>query len=245
MRVERGPILKFYCRAKRKGKTAFWKIAFLLSSLLPRKYSDNNFGQLPPFHPPGGRIRGAVKIRELLSERITWWTFRIFFIFFLLGKGEGGVRGVGTGGVVGFLLKMPGEGGFSRRGRGLRGWEGVCGKLGNWGGGGRAKYFFSGPKCPPRLLSFRRNLVRTALASPWRDLPEAPLDLCLYLLGREACGDRTLRSCLQKAPATARSNYAQRCSHWDAVCLVQTPFRGKNRKNIGFGLPRKKGKNWL
>ena len=23
----------------------------------PRKYSDNNFGQLPPFHPPGGRTR--------------------------------------------------------------------------------------------------------------------------------------------------------------------------------------------
>ena len=36
----------------------------------------------------------------------------------------------------------------------------------------------------------------------------------------------------------------------DPVCLVQTPFRasspkwGKNRKTVGFGLPRKIGKNW-
>ena len=27
------------------------------------------------------------------------------------------------------------------------------------------------------------------------------------MLGREPCGDRILRSCLQKAPATARSNH--------------------------------------
>ena len=39
-------------------KTAFGKVAFLLSSLFPRKYSDNNFGQLPRSHPPGGRTRG-------------------------------------------------------------------------------------------------------------------------------------------------------------------------------------------
>ena len=31
-----------------------------------------------------------------------------------------------------------------------RGREGVCGELGNFGGG-RAKIFFSGPKCPPSL----------------------------------------------------------------------------------------------
>ena len=48
------------------GKTTFWKIAFLLSSLSPRKYSDNKFGQLPPLPPS----RGAVRIQELLSERI-------------------------------------------------------------------------------------------------------------------------------------------------------------------------------
>ena len=57
-RVNRGPTLKFYCRPESTGKTAFWKVAFLLSSLFPRKDSDNNFGQLPPFHPAGGRTRG-------------------------------------------------------------------------------------------------------------------------------------------------------------------------------------------
>ena len=39
-------------------------------------------------------------------------------------------------------MKIPGGGGGSRRGRGR---EGVCGELGNLGGGG-AKYFFGGPE---------------------------------------------------------------------------------------------------
>ena len=60
-----------------------------------------------------------------------WWTFRIFFIFFLLGGGEGGVRGAGKGRGCDFLLKIPGRvvlwGGC---GRGGRGWEGVCGEFG-------------------------------------------------------------------------------------------------------------------
>ena len=55
-------------------KTAFWKVAFLLSSLFPRKYSDTNFGQSPPFDPPGGRTRGPQESenycrREFLSFR--------------------------------------------------------------------------------------------------------------------------------------------------------------------------------
>ena len=46
------------------------------------------------------------------------------------------------------LLKIPGgEGGSRRRGGGRpRGREGVCREF---GGGGGAKYFFSGPKFPP------------------------------------------------------------------------------------------------
>ena len=50
-RVNKGPTLKFYCRPnliKHRKKTAFWKVAFLLSSLFPRKCSDSIFGQLPP-----------------------------------------------------------------------------------------------------------------------------------------------------------------------------------------------------
>ena len=69
--VNRGPTLKFYCRPKAQEETAFWKVAFLLSSLFfPRKYSDNNFGQLPPLPPSSRSDGGAVRIRELLSERI-------------------------------------------------------------------------------------------------------------------------------------------------------------------------------
>ena len=65
----------------------------------------------------------------------------IFYVF-LLGEGEGGVRGAGQGGGG----EIPGRMGFSRTGgaRASRGREGVCGGLGN--SGGAAKYFFPGPK---------------------------------------------------------------------------------------------------
>ena len=67
-RVNSGPTLKFDCWPKGTGKTAFWKVAFLLSSLLPRKYSDNNFGQLPPFHPPGVRLGCRKNPRIIIGE---------------------------------------------------------------------------------------------------------------------------------------------------------------------------------
>ena len=62
------------------------------------------------------------------------------FYFFLVGEGEGGVRGAGGGGDD-FLLKIPGGGG-GVPGVG-RGREGVCGKSGNLERGG-AKYFLGG-----------------------------------------------------------------------------------------------------
>ena len=74
-----------------------------------------------------------------------------YFLFFLLWEGEGGVRGAGRQGGSVFLLKIPGGGGSPEDGRGPRGREGVCSELGNFRGGGGAKYFFSVPKCPPRL----------------------------------------------------------------------------------------------
>ena len=67
-----------------------------------------------------------------------------YFYFFARGRGrrspsrwEGG----------GFLLKIPGRGGSPGRGA-----EGPGGSFRQifWGG---AKYFFSGPKCPPRIFS--------------------------------------------------------------------------------------------
>ena len=45
------------------------------------------------------------------------------------------------------------------------------------------------------------------------------------MLGREPCGDRILRSCLQKAPATARSNY-------DLAVNNQNTVRGRVRAKI-------------
>ena len=51
----------------------------------------------------------------------------------ILGKGEGGVWSAGRwGGGFAFLSKIPARGGVSE---GPRGWEGVCGELGCWGGG--------------------------------------------------------------------------------------------------------------
>ena len=54
------------------------------------------------------------------------------FFFFLLGDGEGGVRGAGGGRGIGFLLKSPGGGGSP--GRGLGGCLQRIGEL--LGGGG-------------------------------------------------------------------------------------------------------------
>ena len=52
-------------------------------------------------------------------NRNTKWTFRIFFIFFLLGEGEGGARGARRGGGDWiFLLKIPAGGGGFQEGRG-------------------------------------------------------------------------------------------------------------------------------
>ena len=56
------------------------------------------------------------------------------FYFFCSGRGKGESEATGGGGVD-FLLKVP-QGGGSPGGGGPRGREGVCGKLGNSGGGG-------------------------------------------------------------------------------------------------------------
>ena len=72
--------------------------------------------------------------------KFTWRTFQIFIIFFAARwRGKGESEAPGGGGSV-FIENPTGEGGFSRRGRGR---EGVCGELGNLGGGG---FFFCGPE---------------------------------------------------------------------------------------------------
>ena len=63
------------------------------------------------------------------------------FYFFLLGEGEGGVRGAGRGGGVGFLLRVPGGGAF--QGEGAKGPGGCLRRIGELGGGG-LNIFFGG-----------------------------------------------------------------------------------------------------
>ena len=72
-------------------------------------------------------------LKNLQKNSASWRTFRIFFIFFLLGEGEPGVRGLREGGGR-FFIENPRKGGVSRRGS--RGREGVCGELGILGRGG-------------------------------------------------------------------------------------------------------------
>ena len=73
------------------------------------------------------------------AERGYFWTFRIFFIFFCSGRGSPRRQDVGGG--IGFLLKIPGGGGVSRRGRGRR--VSVANR-GILGGGGGLNIFFRG-----------------------------------------------------------------------------------------------------
>ena len=70
------------------------------------------------------------------------------FYFFRSARGKGEFEAPGRG-VGSVFFENPRRGGFCE-GKGPRGWEGVCGELGNFGVGGGAKYFFSGSKRPPR-----------------------------------------------------------------------------------------------
>ena len=82
--------------------------------------------------------------RRSRRKSCTWWTFRIFFIFFCSGRGKGESEAPGEGGGR-FLVKIPG-GGVSRTG-GAEGPGGRPQRIGEFWRGG-VKYFFSGPKCP-------------------------------------------------------------------------------------------------
>ena len=59
--------------------------------------------------------------------------FGYFLFFFFSGRGKAESEAPGGRGIH-FLLKIPGRGGGFQEGP--RGREGVCGELGNWGGGG-------------------------------------------------------------------------------------------------------------
>ena len=74
--------------------------------------------------------------------------FGYFLFFSCSGRGKGESEAQGGGGGLDSLLKIP------QAGEGLQEGEGRGGgrvSAANWGIGGGAKYFLSGPKCPPRL----------------------------------------------------------------------------------------------
>ena len=75
--------------------------------------------------------------------------FGYFLFFFCSGEGKGESEAPGGGGGNFLWKKFQERGGGlpCGSGRGGRGREGVC-----WERGG-GKYFFSGPKCPPRSYS--------------------------------------------------------------------------------------------
>ena len=78
---------------------------------------------------------------------VSWWTFR-YFLFFLLGGGEGESEAPGKGGGSDNLLKIPSlRGGVSQE-EGAEGPGGCLQRI--WGGG--VKYIFSGPEFPPRFF---------------------------------------------------------------------------------------------
>ena len=88
---------------------------------------------------------------------MAWRTFPIFFIFFLLGEGEGGSpRPPGGGGR--FSIENPRRGGGSPGG--AEGPGGGLRRIGDLGGG--VNIFFSGPKCPPRWAVLPKIALKTA-----------------------------------------------------------------------------------
>ena len=87
---------------------------------------------------------------EQLADELwphSWWTFRIFLIFFCSGARKRGEESEEVAGAPVFFIKSRGRGRFptTRRGRG----KGAGGM--SVGRGGGPKYFFSGPKCPPSI----------------------------------------------------------------------------------------------
>ena len=78
----------------------------------------------------------------------TWWTFRIFFIFFCSGEGKGESEALG-GWWGRFFIENPRGGGFSRGARAGRVFAG------NLEGGG--DFFFFGAEIPAKDRSIRKS----------------------------------------------------------------------------------------
>ena len=88
------------------------------------------------------------------------------FYFFLLGAGGGGSPRRQEWAGVGFLLKIPGGGGGGSPTRGGGRGAGRV-SVGNFWEG--AKYFFSGPKCPPSFYIGTRKSTQTFSGKTFRE----------------------------------------------------------------------------
>ena len=98
--------------------------------------------------------KNAAKVSPVFLSLYLGGRFGYFLFFFCSGRGNGESEVPGGGGGVCFLIESP-KGGVSRTG-GADGPEGCLQPVGGFGRG-LAKYFFSGPKCPPSYSVGQKN----------------------------------------------------------------------------------------
>ena len=125
-------------------------VGTILKGSLARLRAKLSIFSRPQIRKLRGPNLGLSKSKKMLGlQKLTWWTFRIFFIFAARGGGEGESEAPGrVGGGGRIFIENPKRGGGSPR-RGKEGAEGPGGCLrGIWVGGGPT-YFFSGPNFPP------------------------------------------------------------------------------------------------
>ena len=103
------------------------------------------------------------KTKNEETQFISWWAFRIFFIFFRLGGGEGGICGDREGGGLEFCWSSYEGGGVSGEGRGGEGAGRVsAGEF--WGGG--LNIFFRGRNSHQDFCSLSTKKRPESSASP-------------------------------------------------------------------------------
>ena len=90
------------------------------------------------------------------------------------------------------------------------------------------------------LISGHTIMVRKGPRSPKHIATIALCDpifhLFSLLLGRDLCGDRILRSCLQKGPATTPASYACALGPLPHPSLIHIPVGVQNRVDLSFCL---------
>ena len=103
-------------------------------------------------------VVGTCTTMRLQLRFLTWWTFRIFLIFFCSGRGNGESEAPGEGGGVDqfLFLKIPGGGGVSRRGRSRGAGRVSAANWGIFGGGGANFFFFRGRNVHQAKLILKR-----------------------------------------------------------------------------------------